>query len=155
MSEEESMGIDAIEDDYMAKDGVGTKEELILRHIKKISDLTVQELTSSYWIRKPISTQGGIMMSEIYSPDKREAYCNAIDFLSDMIMPYADDPLKKFYKDLMEGEEELFEDIKEKGKSQSEWIMIKLKLRRMLFQEINQFFQRDDFFKASTYGERQ
>jgi hypothetical protein len=154
MKEETKNTIDTIEDDYMSSEGIGTKEELILRHIKKISDLSVQELTPSYWEKKPISTQGGIMMSEIYHADMREAYCNAIDFLGDMIMPYADDTLKTFYKDVVEdGEGLLFKDAVKKNTSQSEWIIIKLKLRRMLFQEINRFFERDDFFSSTSYGE--
>jgi hypothetical protein len=71
-------------------------KEIILRHIRKISDICCKEFTGSWWEKKPIKTQSGIMFTEIYHEDVREAYCNAIDFLIDVIYPMGDDTLRKY-----------------------------------------------------------
>ena len=109
--------------------------EIILRHIRKISDLTCQELTGSYWEKKPIKTQSGIMFTEVYHMDLREAYCNSIDFLIDIIYPKSDKVLKEYI------------DINDKDNIN---ILEKIKIKRKIFREINMMFERTDFWKTSN-----
>lgn len=127
---------------------------VILRHIRKISDLTCQELTPRYWDKKPVKIGGGVVMAEIYHPDLREAYINAVDFLLDVILPYTCDekgnPFDKVLKKLKEEEDTEFERL---NGTQDDWIRIKLRLRRRLFGEIMIFINRFNFFEEEVYIE--
>jgi len=128
------------------KDSLSIKE-VVMQHIKGISDLSRQEFTPSYWQKKPLKVGDGIVMSETYHEDKRLAYCNAIDFLHDLMMPYADEEFKKTLELLDESENKRFEEHKEKKQTEDEWIWVKLSLRRTLFGKIIMMIHRIKFFE--------
>lgn len=109
-------------------------KEIVLRQIKKVGDICSEEMTGGYWQEKPIKIGGGIVISKEYHQDQREAYCIAVEFITDLVYPYADKQLKDY---LINNEKEI-SDIKEK-----------LKNKKKIFREINIFFQRDDFFSNS------
>lgn len=111
-----------------------TLNEIVLRHIRKISDLCCSELTGGYWNKKPMQTKSGIVFTEEYHEDKREAYCNSVNFLIDVIYPKGDKKLKEFI-DKNDNEKG---DVKER-----------IKLKRNIFKEINKMFERTNFFNSS------
>jgi hypothetical protein len=121
------------ESDYM-QEGLNVKET-ILRHIRKIGDICCQEFTGGYWNKKPIKTQSGIMFTEEYHQDVREAYCNAVDFLIDVVYPSSDKELKKYIDDN--------EPIGIKVDIQE-----KLILKRRTFRQINIMFERTNFWQG-------
>lgn len=127
-------------------------KEIILRHIRKIGDLSCKEFTGGYWEKKPMRTSGGIMFSEIYHDDVREAYCNAVDFLIDIIFPMGDTTLKKYLRDF-----ENYEDtISKKDNHEEVKIDIgqKIKLKRQTFRQINIMFERNNFWTGTgSYNE--
>ena len=124
-------------------------KEIILRHIRKISDICCKEFTGGYWDKKPIRTQSGIMFSETYHEDVREAYCNAVDFLVDVVYPMGDKALKDYLLKF-EGYNETKFDSKEVEMD----IKIKLKLKRQTFRQINLMFERTNFWQGSeSYNE--
>lgn len=115
-------------------------KEVVMMMIKKIGNICCQEFTGGYWNKKPIKMATGVMFTEEYHEDKREAYCNAINFLIDVIYPLSDEELQKILDDEMDDGEL---DIK-----------IKLKKKRKAFQEINRMFERTNFWKATgVYNE--
>ena len=116
-------------------------KEIILRHIRKIRDLCCIEFTGGYWEKKPMKTATGIIFSEVYKMDVREAYCNAIDFLSDVIYPMGDDKLKTYLKE-NEGYDETKIETKEID------IKDKIKLKRRTFRQINLMFERTNFWQG-------
>ena len=154
------------ESDYSKEQKYSIKE-IILRHIRKISDLSCKEFTGGYWEKKPIRTSTGIMFSEVYHGDVREAYCNAIDFLIDLIYSMSDETLKKYLEDYenytvyekdKEGKENKNfreEKKKEEGKEdKKETVKEKLRLKRITFRQINIMFKRMDFWKGvESYNE--
>ena len=109
-------------------------KEIVHRHIKKISDICCQEFTGGYWEKKPIKTTSGVLFTEEYHPDVREAYCNAVDFLVDVLYPLGDDKLKKH----IDEHDIDIKDIKEK-----------LKDRRKMFKEINKMFDNNNFWEQT------
>lgn len=122
-------------------------KEIILRHIRKISDLSCQEFTGGFWEEKPVKTQGGIMFMRKWHDDVRQAYCNAVDFLLDIIYPMSDSELKTYLK-----EKEDYE--KEELKNWGENIVGKLARKRMTFRQINIMFERTNFWKGTgSYNE--
>lgn len=123
------------ESEYENKEGLSIKE-IILRHLRKISDICCQEFTGGYWQKKPIKTAGGIIFTETYHQDIREAYCNAIDFLIDVLYPSGDKDFKK-YVDANENIDKEEEDIKKR--------LIK---KRKTFKEMNLMFDRINFWTS-------
>ena len=119
----------------MSKERVTIKDVIIL-HIKKISDLTIREFTPSFWTKKPVKVGEGVAIIETYHQDSREAYCNAVDFLLDLLMSYADQPFLDRFKKLKADEEEQYKKFNQEKKSQDEWVWVKLKLRRKLFGQL-------------------
>jgi len=136
----------------MKKESV-TIKEVIIMHIKKISDLTCQELTPSFWSKKPMKMGDGVAMVETYHPDLRVAYITAVDFLQDLLMPKSDKDFDKVLEILNDEEVKLFDEHKDNGKSQDEWIWTKLGLRRTLFGQLILLINRVKLFEASIYVE--
>lgn len=127
------------ESDY--EKGEGSIKEIVLRHIRKISDLSCQELTSRYYQEKPVKVGDSFTIIRIYHPDLKEAYCNAIEFLIDLLYPRGDPSFKEFM-DIFQKEVE--------GLKDSE----RLKKMRLAFQEVNKMFERTKFFeKGDTSDE--
>lgn len=123
-----------------------TIKQIVLSHIRKISDICTKEFTGGFWEKKPIKLQGGVFFTEEYHEDMREAYSNAVDFLTDLVYPQADKEFKA-YVDEIEEKEKVF--IKMSQKQEGYDIKMKLKIKRLLFREINMMFERFDYFKAS------
>jgi len=134
------------------KDSVSIKEVIIM-HIKKISDLTCQELTPSFWSKKPMKVGDGVAIVETYHPDLRMAYITAVNFLQDLLMPKTDKQFDEALEILNEEEIRLFEEHKENNKSQDDWIWIKLGLRRTLFGQLILLINRVKLFEPSIYVE--
>ena len=113
-------------------------KEIILRHVRKISDICCKEFTGGYWSRKPVKTSGGVMFTEEYHEDIREAYCNAVDFLVDMLYPLGDKELQEYLNKNEIVDKDWGEDIK-----------AKLISKRKTFKEINIMFERINFWGAT------
>lgn len=71
-------------------------------------------------------------MVKEYLPDLREAYCNAVDFLVDLVCPYADTTFNALITT---------EDAKKLSNRDE-----KLTSRRSIFRQMNQMFWRTKFF---------
>jgi len=134
------------------KDSVSIKDVIIM-HIKKISDLTCQELTPSFWTKKPMKIGDGMAIIETYHPDLRVAYITSVDFLQDLLMPKADKQFNETLEILNEEEGRLFNENKTGEKSQDDWIWIKLGLRRVLFGQLILLITRVKLFEPSIYIE--
>jgi len=86
-------------------------------------------------------------MSEEYHVDLREAYCNAIDFLIDIVYPDSDEEFQTFINDFEKKEDTLFANLKTKD----ELTYQKLYLRRRIFKEMNKMFWRTDYFQRRSF----
>lgn len=128
---------------------------IVLRHIKKISDLSCNEYKKGYWESKPVSSGGAVTITKTYHPDGRKSYINAIDFLLDMIFPAIDDKFKEELKKLEDLEEQEYERIINSNheNKNEKWINEKQRLRRKLFGSIILMLDRVNFFEVSDYEE--
>lgn len=111
-------------------------KEIILRHLRKISDICCKEFTGGYWQKRPVRTPSGVMFIEEYHEDVREAYCNAVDFLIDVLYPDSDDDFRDY--------------IKENEKIDNEEKDIKKKIikKRETFRKITEMFERTGYFQS-------
>jgi len=133
-------------------------KEIILRHLRKISDIACEELQKSYWQKKPIKVGDSVAIMEVYHPDTRLSYIGAIDFLLDMIRCKIPEDsagnFENFLQTYDEDENRLFEECKgefsDKTELKNEWIEIKLERRRKLFGEIMLMLDRIDYFEGGS-----
>lgn len=113
-----------------------TIQEIILRQIRKVGDISSEEFVSGYWQKKPIKTSGGMVFVMEYHKDTRKAYCNSIDFIIDLVYPLADE---EFMQLIDKEDEKVFKDVDDE-----------LNSKRKLFRKINGMFERTGFFKDKT-----
>jgi len=137
--------------DYYYKQGRQIKD-IVLEHIKKLSELSLQELKEGYWKSKPVKIGDGVVITETYFPDLREAFCNGVDFLYGLITPTLEEDnkktLKKFYIQEEKDLDKIFDDYKKKDGDPNDWIDEKLKFKQNLFIEINIHLDMIDYFKG-------
>ena len=124
------------EEDYVPQEGQSIKT-IVLTHIGKISNLCCQEFTAGYWSKKPVKTQSGVLYTETYHDDVRQSYCNAVDFLIDILTPLSDKDFKDYIKD-NENVEKPEADIEKR-----------LLRKRITFKKINEMFERTGFWEAT------
>ena len=138
-------------------------KEIILRQIRKIADISCKEFTGGYWQKKPVKTGSGVIFTEVYHEDVRESYCNAIDFLVDIVYPLSDKDLVTYLENF-EGCKPKIIKYERKDKKQPEEkpeetdddvkIKLKLKLKRQTFRQINIMFERNNFWTGTgSYNE--
>ena len=131
------MAIDGIEfkdEDSEEVQKESSIKEIILRQIKKIGDICSKELTGGYWTEKPFKVGDNIIFVKEYHEDLRKAYCNSIEFITDLVYSYSDKTLKEF--------------IESDDKKDTKEIEQKVIEKKKLFREINNFFNREDFFSS-------
>jgi hypothetical protein len=119
------------EEDF--KQGGYSINEIILRHIRKLSDICCKEFTGGYWKKTPIKTAQGIMFIEDYKEDIRECFCNNVKFLIWVVTPRSDENFKKF--------------VKENYKNESD-IKKKMEIMQNIFEEMNFMFERTNFWQT-------
>lgn len=127
------------ESDYGQKEV--SMKDILLGHIRKISEISSKEFIEGYWEKKPINLQGSVMLTKVYHEDSREAYSNAVDFLVDILYPKGD----KAFKDIVDKHELLKLDDMDK--------LMKMREKRKIFKEINKMFERTNFFANAEFLE--
>jgi len=152
MVSNKNTGIEIIEDEGYGTRDPGSIKKIILRHISRIADICCKEFVPSFYEKRPVKVGDGIAIAEIYHPDMREAYSNAVDFLCDVMFPSSDDTFKEFLKKWKEKSKKKKDEML-KDKDEDEWIPERQLLARELFQEINILFERIAFFEGEEYGE--
>lgn len=135
------------ESDYSR--GIPSLKEIVLLHIRKLSEICCQEFTKGYWEEKPIKVGSGMAIMRVYHSDQRAVFCNAVDFLVWLVYPTADESFKNKI---------VFETPKDK-KEETDFILVndeetdldkKLKIRKEVFREINIMFERTNFFDGQS-----
>ena len=131
------------------KDGTMAIKDLIIRHLGKISDLCVKEFTPSFWSKKPVKVGEGVAIVETYHPDTRMAYCNAVDYLADILSVYNDKPFLEKIKAIHELQDTQFKTFKEEKGSQDSWIWTKLEFKKQVFRQLILLIDRAKLFSAT------
>jgi len=131
------------------KDGTMAIKDLIIRHLGKISELCCKEFTPSFWSKKPVKVGDGVAIVETYHPDTRLAYCNAVDYLHDIMAVYSDKPFLEKLKSINDLQDIQFKKFKEEKGSQDSWIWTKLEFKRKLFGQLILLIDRAKLFSAT------
>lgn len=131
-------------EDYTAKEKT-TFEDLVMMHMRKISEISSNDFSEGYWNKKV--TQSGV--SEIYHPDTRKAYINAVNFLHDILLPKFD----KEMNDFLENQEKEIEELNSKELEDSPYWNEAVNVKRKTFQQIQLLLNRIRFFDTMAAGE--
>lgn len=126
---------------------VGSLKQIALEHVKKISNLICVELTPGFWEKRPVKVAGGVVNQETYKPDLRIGYCNAVEFLCDMVYPEGSEE----FADFKEIADNYYKTIDEEELSQINWDE-RVKISKRLFRSIIKMFHEIGFFEDKSSG---
>ncbi len=136
-----------------------TFRDIVLAHLSKILEISLDEFKGGYF-QKEIK---GNYTEEIYIPDSRKRMCQAIEFFSFLLQPHYDKDMRDKAEEIQRKIKENLEDYNGKGKkkeedeikkiTREEFMIIKLKHMKELFEEINHLLQRKNYLKEEIYQE--
>lgn len=121
--------------------------QIILECIKKIGELSAQEFRGGYTERK----FEGNSWNDVYIPDIRKQVIQSIDFIRILVQPAFDKQMENEYQEIMKEQEQNYKQYAEKDSET--YTINKLKLMLKLFEKINFFFKRKEYFKSQSYEE--
>ncbi len=126
----------------MRQEGASFKE-ICLRHLSKISELSIREFKRGYMKKKPIATSSGVYMAEEYVDDGRKAYINAVDCFHDLLLPHFDETMIEENNKIQEKLNSKLQEYKEDQTSDADdWVDEKLEIKRGLFQQLSLLLKR-------------
>jgi len=134
-----------------------THSLIVHKLLEKIAvELSTHEFRGGY--QKPITNNGITFMD--YVPDSRAEYIQAIEALSDILLPQFDDTMNKEYEEYEEELEKIEKeiegvDIKMGDELHAKFIRKKLKLIRVLFQRLNLLLRRINYLRTAPHIEEE
>lgn len=132
-----------------------THSMIVHELLKKITvELGTKEFKGGY--KKPVIRDGVTYLD--YIPDSRSEYIQAVESLSDILLPQYDEVMIKKYKaycdELKKLEKQLEDkDVRMGDEIHSKYIKEKLKLIKTLFRELNLLLKRTNYLKSAPYSE--
>ena len=127
---------------------------MVLNQVNNILKLASKELRGGYQRTNRTESGGQVYIEQIYVPDTREEYSNAVEALSNLTFAHFDDKMNKANEELNEKlesyKEECMEEefhLKKMKLNQEKYAELKLKNRRKLFRELCSFWKRKNYFK--------
>lgn len=126
-----------VQDEGDFTNAIPSIKEIALLHIRKISQICCSEFSKGYWEERPIKVGGGIAVMRTYHEDNRAVFCNSVDFLLWIVIPYSDSTFKEKYKGFADDTDN------------KDWDN-KIKKRKEIFREITLMFERTNFFDSMS-----
>jgi len=120
---------------------------ILMRHLERITRLASVEFKGGYSQQKTIPVAGTLMQQDIYVPDTRECYINAIENLSDLLLPNFDEKMKEDEDKCVAEIEEIKKSIKDDEEFKDE----KRRIIRKLFRSISKFLNRKNYLEMGDY----
>lgn len=88
-----------------------TFRDIILNHLRRISQFASVEWRGGYWEERSNHIGGGATMTtRVYIADTREVYSNAVLCMADMLFPYFDEEMLTAEEECSKAKEKAFED---------------------------------------------
>ena len=152
-----------------------TFREIVLGHLRKISQYASVEFRGGFWEERSINHTQYTETVRTYISDTREVYSNAVEYLYDLLYPHFDDEMEtsgesaelsmdvafdkntvvekedREDKDYVEGKKE---DRKfKKAENRINFRSERRKINRELFRELCCFLKRKDYLKGKEFEE--
>lgn len=149
MDEDNSIDIGEMDTSQVA---ITSIKQIALEQIKRIGNIFSQELTEGRWESKPLQLGGTTSLVKKYFPDQKIAYCNAVDFLTDLIYPDSTKDFQKYIDKIYEEEKDVDEIDDVKDVNFKKFWKDRVKKRKLMFREANKMFNVMDYFSQSMDG---
>jgi len=117
--------------EYVKKEKL-TEKDILLEFVKDIGKICQTEFRGGY-INKTIS---GTIVNETYIEDSRKRYCQAVEFLSDFLLPYIKEKNKSTYTEIFNKIDALIKQRNEDKITSEVFITEKLRMCRRLMQHL-------------------
>ncbi len=146
-------------EDYQGKQAQPTSfHTIVLEHLKKVTSFASKEMgAGGYWQRKAKSIQGVAFVEEFYVEDSREIYANAVDCLSDILLPFFDKEMKQKEKILTQELKNIYKKHIQTSNNQRldrhTYRNEKFKIKRKLFRMLNLFLHRKGYLEGKSFEE--
>ena len=155
--QEEVRYIDAEQYSGGQKDNL-TFQQIMIRHIVKLSGLASKEFCGGYWQDRTKVLGNAAVTEHFYIGDSREEYTNSIDFMHDMLSPYFDEEMKQASEDNKKETDKAHNDsfYEEEGKKKfdkQEYRNKKVKIKRKLLRALSGFLMREKYLTAKQFEE--
>lgn len=134
-----------------------THSGIVHKLLDKITtELAVKEFRGGY--TKPVMINGNPHLD--YIPDSRAEYIQAVEALTDILLPKFDDTMKKEYEEYEEALEEVDKILEGRSvcmgdNTHKEYTRKKVKLIRTLFQRLNLLLDRTNYLKTAPREEEE
>lgn len=131
-----------------------TFRDIILQHLRKISQLSCVEFMGGYYDERTVYAPGGMQNTiKTYVPDTREQYSHAVEVLADLLYPHFDKEMQDFENDCKKRLDESFVKFKitqrlETGKTVE---MLEEEFGKTLYRRDKRFIYRDLFRAISSF----
>lgn len=141
------------------REGKLGKKLVCFNHLNRLSELCVHEFTPGFREIKPVKTPTGVLITEVYHEDRREAYSNAVEFLYMMVLPDSDEKFDTDTRELIKTFETEYKVVisnqkQSDAEKENKIKMMRLALSRKLFNEICLMMGRVGFWaKNRAYRE--
>jgi hypothetical protein len=123
--------------------------EIILQHLKKITEFSSVEWKGGYWEQRIIPMGSGGMTQKVYVPDTRDIYSNAVEVFGDLLFPHYDEEMKTEDKRI----QNKIDAITKEEKSLEQFKQDKRKIMRDLFRQISCFLKRRRYLELGEVGD--
>lgn len=132
-------------------------KDILMRQIEAINVISRQEFCGGYYDYKDVLLGGGqiTQQTRVYVQDTRQQYVNAVNQLSDLLLPKFDEDMKRSEEDIQKEIDELVttEEKEEKIPTNSIISQRELKITRKLFRALSLFLNRIDYLETEAYEE--
>jgi len=112
-------------------------KEIILDHLEQILKITCNEFKGGYW-KKEVK---GNYIEEIYIPDSRKCYIQAVESWSDVLNPHFTPQIRKEYNKIIIEVNTLLKSYGDNKIEKNDYVIKKLRLMRKLFLLLNKFLK--------------
>lgn len=134
---------------------------IVLEHLRRIGKLASVEFRGGYYETREVINPSFTNYIKTYVPDTREQYCNAVDYLADILAPYFDGQIKQEEQKLEDAKNKAFDDAlidpakpATKDNFDKQYYRDeKLNIKRKLFRGLNLFLERVKYLESKTFEE--
>ena len=132
-----------------------TFKQIVLQHVNSISGYASKEMRGAYYENK--ASKGGFI-TQVYVPDTREVYSNAVNYLADVLAPHFDKEMEEAEKRLEDEGKNEYNDIKDSDKNSDDLKVQKISNlrqlnKRKLFRELMRFLYRKNYLDMGMLEE--
>jgi hypothetical protein len=145
------------EEYFSAKNEKIDFKSIVLTHFKAVLDLSRTEFRGGYWQ----TINRGSYSDDVYVPDSRKQFCQAVEVLALALYPHFDEKMKISYIDYRKKQKNLFSKFSD-GEgffdsdefSQGKYSFLHLNLCKRLFRELSCLLHRLDYLGSAIYSEK-